>query len=203
MESLMRIATLALLGSLMSSASGGSAGRPGPPWTLGLAFGFGGRVNLTDTFGGGSLWGFSRLRAYRRLAEPARAARGGVVGMDRVARRRGLLARQSLGAAPVLSEPEGRLCILKGGLGFSYVTTSISSSTTIDGVFYFNSVSESSGGFGATAGVGLRRAARRNIYLVPAVDWYLQAVGTRGTTRVRTLPGTNNQIAFSLGLVWH
>jgi hypothetical protein len=43
----------------------------------------------------------------------------------------------------------------------------------------------------------------RNIYLVPAVDWYLQAVGSENSSVFGSLPGTNNQISFSLGLVWH
>ncbi len=92
---------------------------------------------------------------------------------------------------------------LKGGIGFAYITTSISSSTTIGGVFYFNSVSESQGGFGATAGVGYDVRLGRNIYLVPAVDWYLQAVGSETSPVFGEIPGTNNIIAFSLGLVWH
>jgi len=165
-------------------------------------FGIGGGVNLTDTFDGGSLWGFS---GYGRIGGTLNqrvllgAESSGWIGSrDGVDYSRGNLSALLL----FYPSPRGGL-YLKGGLGFSYVTTSISSSTTIDGVFYFNSVSESKGGFGATAGVGYDVRLGRNIYLVPAVDWYLQAVGSENSSVFGSLPGTNNQISFSLGLVWH
>ena len=96
-------------------------------------------------------------------------------------------ARQCLGVLLFYPSPRGGL-YLKGGPGLSYVTTSISSSTAIDGVIYFNSVSESSGGFGATAGVGYDARLGRNIYIVPAIDWYLQAVGTETSSVFGTFP---------------
>jgi len=197
----MRIASLALLGSLvvttMSTAQDVQAHRG-----LWGGFGIGGGVNLTDTFDGGSLWGLS---GYGRIGGTLNqrvllgAESSGWIGSrDGVDYSRGNLSALLL----FYPSPRGGL-YLKGGLGFSYVTTSISSSTTIDGVFYFNSVSESKGGFGATAGVGYDVRLGRNIYLVPAIDWYLQAVGSENSSVFGNLPGTNNQISFSLGLVWH
>jgi hypothetical protein len=51
--------------------------------------------------------------------------------------------------------------------------------------------------------VGFDVRLGRNIYLVPAVDWYLQSVGSQSSLVFGETPGTNNQIAFSIGLVWH
>jgi len=197
----MRIANLALLGSIMASAPAAAQDVQEHRGLWG-GFGIGGGVNLSDTFGGGSLWGLS---GYGRIGGTLNqrvllgAESSGWIGSrDGVDYSRGNLSALLL----FYPSPRGGL-YLKGGLGFSYVTTSISSSTTIDGVFYFNSVSESKGGFGATAGVGYDVRLGRNIYLVPAIDWYLQAVGSENSSVFGNLPGTNNQISFSLGLVWH
>ena len=197
----MRIATIVLLGSLLLS-SGLSAQEVQAHRGLWGGFGIGGGVNLTDTFEDGSLWGFS---GYGRIGGTLNqrvllgAESSGWIGsQDGVDYSRGNLSALLL----FYPSPRGGF-YLKGGVGFAYITTSISSSTTIDGVFYFNSVSQSKGGFGATAGVGYDVRLGRNIYLVPAVDWYLQAVGTETSGVFGTLPGTNNVIAFSLGLVWH
>ncbi len=197
----MRIATLALLGSLLlgTEAAAQDVQEHRALWG---GFGIGGGVNLTDTFGDGSLWGFS---GYGRIGGTLNqrvllgAESSGWIGtQDGIDYTRGNLSAILL----FYPSPRGGL-YLKGGLGFSYVTTSISSSTTIDGVFYYNSVSENKGGFGATAGVGYDVRLGRNIYLVPAIDWYLQAVGSEDSSVFGNLPGTNNQITFSLGLVWH
>lgn len=197
----MRIATLALLGSLAFTTTSAAQDVQAHRGLWG-GFGIGGGINLTDTFNGGSLWGFS---GYGRIGGTLNqrvllgAESSGWIGSrDGVDYSRGNLSALLL----FYPSPKGGL-YLKGGLGFSYVTTSISSSTTIDGVFYFNSVSESKGGFGATAGVGYDVRLGRNIYLVPAVDWYLQAVGSETSPVFGDIPGTNNIIAFSLGLVWH
>jgi hypothetical protein len=197
----MRIASLALLGSLVFGTSAAAQDVQAHRALWG-GFGFGGGVNLTDTFGGGSLWG---LNGYGRIGGTMSQqvllggeSSGWIGSRDGVDYSRGNVSAILL----FYPSPKGGF-YLKGGLGFSYVTTSISSSTTIDGVFYFNSVSQSSGGFGATAGVGYDVRLGRNIYLVPAIDWYLQAVGSEDSSVFGTLPGTNNQIAFSLGLVWH
>ena len=197
----MRIATLALLGSLVITTTS-TAQEVQAHRALWGGFGIGGGVNLTDTFGGGSLWGFS---GYGRIGGTlsqrvllGAESSGWIGSRDGVDYSRGNVSALLL----FYPSPRGGL-YLKGGVGVSYVTTSISSSTTIDGVLYFNSVSESSGGFGATAGVGYDVRLGRNIYLVPAIDWYLQAVGSETSSVFGTLPGTNNQISFSLGLVWH
>lgn len=197
----MRIATLALLGSLVLGRSAAAQDIQAHNALWG-GFGLGGGVNLTDTFGEGSLWGFSgygRIGGTMSQQVLLGAESSGWIGSrDGVDYTRGNLSAILL----YYPSPKGGV-YLKGGLGFSYVTTSISSSTTIDGVFYFNSVSENRGGFGATAGVGYDVRLGRNIYLVPAIDWYFQAVGSEDSSVFGALPGTNNQISFSLGLVWH
>ena len=81
--------------------------------------------------------------------------------------------------------------------------TSIDQSATVGGIYYQTSVSQTKGGFGATASVGYDVRLGRNIYLVPEVGYYLQAVGSQTSTTFGTTPGTNNLITFSLGLVWH
>lgn len=90
---------------------------------------------------------------------------------------------------------------LKGGAGFSYITTSISEFTTIGGVNYFSGVSQSETGFGATAGIGFDVRLGRNVYLVPEAAWYLQSVGDANNSF--GVPGTINIFAFTVGLVWH
>lgn len=112
------------------------------------------------------------------------------------------LARGNLSAILLFYPSVRGGLFLKGGLGFAYMTTSISQGTTVGGVYYSSSISQSNGGFGATAGVGYDVRLGRNIYLVPAVEWYLQAVGTQSNNYFG-VSGTNNIFAFSLGLVWH
>ena len=90
---------------------------------------------------------------------------------------------------------------LKGGAGLSYVNTSISERTTIGGIDYYNSISEAKTGFGATAGVGFDIRLGRNMYLVPELDWYLQSIGD--TDASFGVPSTINIFAFTIGLVWH
>jgi hypothetical protein len=199
----MRIATLVLLGSLVLGSEALAQSTPVQPHKgLWGGFGLGGGVNLTDTFGEGSLWGFS---GYGRIggtlnqrvllgAESAGwfGSRGGVDFS------RGNLS----GVLLFYPSPSGGF-FLKGGIGFAYIMTSIYSSTTVGGVYYQNSTSQSKGGFGATAGVGYDLKIGRNIYLVPEVGWYLQAVGSQSSLVFGDTPGTNNIIAFALGLVWH
>lgn len=199
----MRTATLVLLGSLLLSTSLSAQDRPVQEHRgLWGGFGIGGGVNLSDTFEDGSIWGVS---GYGRIGGTlnqrvllAGESSGWLGSRDGVDYTRGNLSLIML----FYPSPRGGL-FLKGGVGVGYVTTSISSSTTIDGVFYTSSVSQSKGGFGATAGLGFDVRLGRNIYLVPEVDWFLQVVGSENSAVFGALPGTNNQIAFSLGLVWH
>jgi len=198
----MRIAALVLLGSLVLVAPAVAQETPVQPHKgLWGGFGFGGGVNLTSTMDEGSLWGFS---AWARI--------GGTLNQ------RVLLGAESSGwlgsrggvdftrgnlSGVVLFYPRGGGVFLKGGVGFAYIMSSIYSSTTVGGVYYSNSTSQSQGGFGATAGLGYDLKIGRNIYLVPEVDWYLQAVGSQTSIIFGDTPGTNNIITLSLGLTWH
>ena len=205
----MRIAPLILLGSLVLGTRVSAQDKPVQQHRgLWGGFGLGGGVNLTDLGGdslgggGGSLWGFS---GYARI--------GGTLNQ------RVLLGAESsgwFGSSGGIDYSRGNLSgiilfypspsggfFLKGGIGFAYVMTGIYSSTTVGGVYYQNSTSQSQGGFGATAGLGYDLKLGRNIYLVPEVGWYLQAVGSETSIVFGDTPGTNNIIAFSFGLVWH
>lgn len=164
-------------------------------------FGLGGGFNLTDTFEGGSLWGFS---GYGRIGGTLsqRVLLGGEwFGWG--GSRDGVDSFRGNVSAIILFYPATQGFFLKGGVGAGYVATSIYSSATVGGVYYQSSVSQGKGGFGATAGVGYDVRLGRNIYLVPEVDWFLQAVGSETSAVFGDTPGTNNIISFSIGLVWH
>lgn len=204
----MRLAALVMLGALtLTGSASGQAKAVQPHNGFWGGFGLGGGVNLTDLpgdplSGGGSLWGFN---GYFRL--------GGTLNQ------RVLLGGESSGwfgsrgeldfsngnlSAIIMFYPSPRGGVfLKGGVGFAYVSTSIYTSTTVGGIDYQSTFSQGKGGFGATAGLGYDVRLGRNIYLVPEVDWYLQAVGSESTSVFGDIPGTQNVIAFSLGLVWH
>jgi hypothetical protein len=195
MESLMRIATLALLGSLVFTTTSAAQDVQEHRGLWG-GFGLGTGINGNE----GNSWGFD---AYGRL--------GGSLNQ------RVLLGVESAGwygsrditdlyrsnfSGVILFYPGARGGLyLKGGAGLAYINTSISELTTIGGIDYYNSVSEGKTGFGATAGVGFDIRLGRNIYLVPAVDWYLQAVGDTDATF--GVPSTINIFAVTIGLVWH
>lgn len=84
---------------------------------------------------------------------------------------------------------------LKGGVGFSYLTTSYNH--FVPGTITYIGT-ESSSGFGTTAGLGFDLRLGRNIYLVPELDWFLQSSGSNLVSA-----STVNVFAFTLGLVWH
>jgi hypothetical protein len=202
--SLAVLAALALGVPALASAQGsGSPARRG----LWGGFGFGTGVNLTDTYvadgaSGGSLWGFGGYGRIGGTLNQQVLLGGETYGW--VGSRDGVdFARGNISAVILFyPSPQGGF-FLKGGVGFGYIATAIYASTTVGGVNYQNSVTQGKSGFGATAGVGFDVRLGRNIYLVPAVDWYLQSVGSQSSLVFGETPGTNNQIAFSLGLVWH
>ena len=198
----MRIATMWVFGALLAAAPAAAQDQPVQQHNgLWGGFGLGWGQNLTDVTGDGSMSGFA---GYGRI--------GGTLNQ------RVLLAGESSGwfgsqndvdftrgnlsfIVMFYPSPRGGL-YLKGGVGAGYIMTSISSGTTIGGVFYSTSISESKAGFGATAGLGYDIRLGKNIYLVPALDWYLQAVGS-DSGELGDFPGTNNIIALTLGLTWH
>ena len=199
----MRTATLALIGSLLLGGQVSAQMKPVQTHQgLWGGFGAGAGINLTDLNDAGSLWGFA---GYGRI--------GGTLNQ------RVMLAGESaiwVGSRDGVGHTSGNLSaiimyypspagglFLRGGIGISYVMTSIDQSATVGGIYYQTSVSQTKGGFGATASVGYDVRLGRNLYLVPEVGWYLQAVGSQTSTTFGTTPGTNNIITFSLGLVWH
>jgi hypothetical protein len=199
----MRTAALILLGSLLLGTRASAQAIPVQQHHgLWGGFGLGTGVNLTGLNDGGSLWGFT---GYGRLGGTLsqRVLLGGesafwIGSRDGVDFSRGNLS------AVVLFYPQARGGLfLKGGIGLSYTMTAISQSTAVGGVYFQTSVSQSKGGFGATAGVGYDVRLGRNLYLVPEVGYYLQAVGSETSVNFGTTPGTNNIITFTLGLVWH
>ncbi len=199
----MKLAIGLLLGSLAFAPQAAAQDKPVQQHRgLWGGFGLGGGVNLTQTFDEGSLWGVSgygriggTLNQRVLLGAESSGWYGSSNGVD--------FSRGNLsGILLFYPSPRGGL-YLKGGVGFGYVVTAINESYTVNGIYYSTSVSQTKGGFGATAGVGFDVRLGRNIYLVPAVDWYLQAVGSADSGVFGSTPGTNNIIAFSLGLVWH
>ena len=78
---------------------------------------------------------------------------------------------------------------LKGGLGFAYVSRSVS----VEGL----DISASNGGLGTTFGLGYDIQLGGNIYLVPAFDWLFQAIEENGDSQ------NNSIFLISLGLIWH
>ena len=141
----MRIATLALLGSLMLGTR--ASAQVQEHSALWGGFGLGAGLDGNE----GNTWG---VLAYVRV--------GGTLSQ------RVLLGVESAGfygshldtdlyrsnlSGVVLFYPGMRGGLfLKGGAGLSYVNTSISERTTIGGIDYYNSISEAKTGFGATAG---------------------------------------------------
>jgi len=200
---IVRRETLILLGALALGLPA-SASAQGTQVHSGLwgGFGVGGGPNLTDVGGGGALWGFG---GYGRIGGTLsqRVLLGGETS-GWIGSRDGVDYSRGNVSAIILfyPSPAGGF-LLKGGVGFGYVASSIYSSSTVGGVYYQASVSEGKGGFGATAGVAYDVRLGRNIYLVPEVDWYLQSVGSETSVVFGDIPGTNNIIVFSLGLVWH
>jgi hypothetical protein len=193
----MRLAALVLLGALALNTSVMAQERPAQQHRgLWGGFGLGGGIDGDE----GNTWGVSgygriggTLSQKVLLAGESSGWIGSHQGVD--------LYRSNLSAV-ILFYPSVRGGLFfKGGMGFSYITTSISEFTNVGGIFYSSSVSHSQGGFGATAGAGYDVRLGRNIYLVPEVDWYLQAVGTDDS--FFGVPSTVNIFAFSLGLVWH
>ena len=83
---------------------------------------------------------------------------------------------------------------LKSGVGFGYMQTECCTS---------GGLSQKKGGFGATAGAGFDIRLGRNFYLVPAVDWHLQAIGADSSAASQAFSDTNGTVSFSVGLVWH
>ena len=154
------------------SAPGSAAQGPGTPRALGRL-----RARGRARWERGQYLGRPRLRSRRRHAEPAGAARRRVVGLVRIApgyrplpqqplRRGALLSRHARGAFP-----QGRRrAVLRQHVDLRASPPSAAS-------IYYNSISEAKTGFGATAGVGFDIRLGRNMYLVPELDWYLQAVG--------------------------
>lgn len=198
----MRIAMMGVVGMLLAASPVLAQDKPVQQHNgLWGGFGLGWGDNLTNVTGDGSMSGFA---GYGRI--------GGTLNQ------RVLLAGESSGwfgsqsdvdfsrgnvsfIALFYPSPRGGV-FLKGGVGVGYIMASISSGTTIGGIFYSTSVSESKAGFGATAGLGYDIRLGKNIYLVPEFDWYLQAVGS-DTGDIGDFPGTNNIIALTLGLTWH
>lgn len=159
-------------------------------------FGLGGGVNGSE----GNVWGGS---AYGRIGGTLsqQVLLGGESSGWAGSRRGTDLTRGNLSAI-ILYYPSRRGgFFLKGGLGFAYILTSISEGSSVNGVFYQTTVSQTSGGFGATASVGYDVRLGRNIFLVPEFSWALQAVGSEST--FFGVPSTVNIFSFTLGLVWH
>lgn len=203
-ESLAVLAALALGVPGSASAQGSAHQARHGLWG---GFGFGTAVNLTDTYAAvsasaGSLWGFG---GYGRIGGTLdqRLVLGGETYAWGGSRDGVDFARGNVSAVILfIPSPQGGV-FLKGGVGFGYVATAIFSSRTVGGIYYQNSVTQGKSGFGATAGVGFEVRIGRNVYLVPEVDWYLQSVGSQTSLVFGETPGTNNLIAFSLGLTWH
>jgi hypothetical protein len=59
------------------------------------------------------------------------------------------------------------------------------------------------GGFGAGVGLGYEIQIGRNLYLVPAADFLLQAFERETDPTLGEVPGSNTLLLFSLGLTWH
>ena len=178
----MRIAALIVLGSLVPGTRASAQAIPVQQHQgLWGGFGVGTGVNLTQLLSdpadglpsGGGLWGFT---GYGRIGGTLsqRVLLGGesafwIGSRDGVDFSRGNLS------AVVLFYPQARGGLfLKAGIGLSYTMTALYQSTTVGGVYFQTNVSQSKGGFGATASVGYDLRLGRNIYLVPEVGYYLQ-----------------------------
>ena len=193
----MRLAAMVLLGALALGTSVAAQEKP-VQVRKGLwgGFGLGGGVNGSE----GNVWG---VDVYGRIGGTLsqRVLLGGESSGWAGSRQGVDLARGNLSAI-ILYYPSLRGGLfLKGGLGFAYIQTSISDGSTVNGVFYQTTVSQTSGGFGATASVGYDVRLGRNIFLVPELGWALQSVGSEST--FFGVPSTVNIFSFTLGLVWH
>ena len=191
----MRIATLALLGSLMlgTEAAAQDVQEHRALWG---GFGLGAGLDGNE----GNTWG---VLAYVRVGGTlSQRVLLGVESSGWYGSHQGTDLYRSNLSGVVLFYPGMRGgFFFKGGAGLSYVNTSISERTTVGGIDYYNSISEGKTGFGATAGVGFDIRLGRNMYLVPELDWYLQAIGD--TDASFGVPSTINIFAFTVGLVWH
>ncbi len=193
----MRLPTMVLLGAFTFCTSVAAQEKPAQVHQgLWGGFGLGGGVNVSE----GDRWGVDvygriggTLSQRVLLGGESSGWAGSHQGVD--------MARGNL-TAIILYYPSLRGGLfLRGGLGFSYIQTSISDGTTVNGVFYQTTVSQTSGGFGATASVGYDVRLGRNIFLVPEFGWALQSVGSEST--FFGVPSTVNILSFTLGLVWH
>jgi hypothetical protein len=199
----MRTATLVLIGSLLLGGQASAQMKPVQTHQgLWGGFGAGAGYNLTDLNDAGGLWGFAGYgRIGGTLSQQVMLAGESAIW---VGSRDGVNHTSGNLSAIIMYYPSPKGGIfLRGGIGIAYVMTSIDQSTTVGGIYYQTSVSQTKGGFGATASVGYDVRLGRNIYLVPEFGYYLQAVGSQTSTTFGTTPGTNNLLTFSLGLVWH
>lgn len=191
----MRIATLALLGSLVlgTEATAQDVQEHRALWG---GFGLGTGVDGDE----GNTWGvagYFRIGGTLSQKVLLGVESSGWYGSHGIA---DLYRSNISGVLLFYPSARGKL-FLKGGAGISYINTSVSELTTIGGIDYYNSISEGKTGFGATAGVGFDIRLGRNMYLVPELDWYLQSVGDTDATF--GVPSTINIFAFTVGLVWH
>ncbi|HEX9167245.1 MAG TPA: outer membrane beta-barrel protein [Gemmatimonadales bacterium] len=169
-----------------------------------VGFGLGGGANLTTTLDDGSPGGFAgSFRAGGTLNQKWLLG-GESIGWVRDVEEETWAYRSNFSPIAMFYPSATGGWFLKAGPSISVLNESSAISNQVDGVDIVTTVSATEIGFGGTFGVGYDLKIGRNLYLVPEVNYLLQAFSGRVTdTPLGTIPGTNSILVFTLGLTWH
>jgi hypothetical protein len=183
----MRTLTLTIVTLFLAAVPANAQANGNPHRGFWIGFGLGGGVNVSTAIDGEELAGGT---GYLRLGGTPHQQ--WLLGFEAIGWGRGrdgtTLARGNASFVTMFYPSKQGGLFVKGAVGGS--SLSWSGSTTITTTEY---------GFGTTLGLGYDVRLGRNIYLTPAADWLFQAFDSEDPA----LPGTNNILMVTLGILWH